>query len=151
MKNKLLMSLLIIMTLTISVNSQNTPHSIIEKFFNDYKNKGAEIAVEEMYATNPWTSRVKDAINNIKTQLARFDKDLVGEYYGYEFLTKKQIGDSFILYSYFLKFDRQFLRLTFQFYKPNNEWRLNSFKFDDSFDEELEESAKIYYLELSKE
>ncbi|WP_143102442.1 hypothetical protein [Lutibacter maritimus] len=145
------MSLLVIMTISLSANSQNTPESIIEKFFDNYKNKGAELAVEEMYATNPWTIRVKDAINNIKTQLARFDNDLVGEYYGYEFLTKKQIGDSFILYSYFLKFDRQFLRLTFQFYKPNNEWRLNSFKFDDSFDEELEESAKIYYLELSQE
>ena len=54
------------MTISLSANSQNTPESIIEKFFDNYKNKGAELAVEEMYATNPWTIRVKDAINNRK-------------------------------------------------------------------------------------
>lgn len=151
MKNKLLLILIIALNFTITSNSQNTPESIIEKFFDNYENKGSEIALDEMYATNPWTSRIQDGINNLKTQLARFDKDLVGEYYGYEFLIKKQIGNSYVLYSYFLKFDRQFLRLTFQFYKPNNEWRLNSFKFDDNFEEELEESAKIYYLELKNE
>ena len=141
----------IILLLFVSqVNAQKQPESIIDDFFKDYETKGASFAVDEIYKTNPWTVRIQDGINNIKTQLERFDKDLVGDYYGYEKLITKQLGDSYILYSYCIKFDRQFLRLTFQFYKPKTEWRLYSFQFDDKFDEEIEEAAKLYYTNLDK-
>ena len=134
---------------TVHVNAQQSPEAIIKDFFDNYQNKGASTAIEKLYATNPWTSRVQDAINNVKTQLERFDKELVGDYHGYEKLTMKKLGESYVLYSYFIKFDRQFLRLTFQFYKPADQWRLSSFQFDDSFDEEIEESAKLYRMNLS--
>ena len=70
---------------------------------------------------------------------------MVGEYYGYEKLSTHKLGQSYVLYSYFLKFDRQFLRVMFQFYKPKDKWKLASFQFDDGFDEDLEKAAKFYY------
>lgn len=148
MKLKFTFALLVLMFSVFQLQAQQSPEVIIDTFFNNYEKKGASEAVNQLYATNPWTARVQDAINNVKTQFERFDKDLVGEYYGYEKLTEKKIGESYALYSYFIKFDRQFLRLTFQFYKPDKEWRLASFKFDDAFDEEVEEAAKLYHLEL---
>tara|TARA_R110002051_G_scaffold3131_6_gene16864 strand:- start:15391 stop:15852 length:462 start_codon:yes stop_codon:yes gene_type:complete len=148
MNVKLVTVAFIVIFSSLNLKAQDNPEIIIQDFFKNYETKGASIAVEELYATNPWTSRIKDAINNVKTQLERFNEDLVGEYHGHEKLTIKKLGESYILYSYFIKFDRQFLRLTFQFYKPENEWRLASFKFDDSFGEEMEEAAKLYYLEL---
>jgi hypothetical protein len=148
MKNKLYLGLLLIVFSTVQLQAQESPIKIIDAFFENYEKKGASDAVTKLYATNPWTSRIQDAIDNVKTQLERFNKDLVGEYHGYEQLTIKKLGDSYALYSYFLKFDRQFLRLIFQFYKPKDTWRLASFKFDDSFDEEIEEAAKLYYLDL---
>ena len=131
-----------------NLNAQKDPEAMIKDFFDNYEYKGPSIAIDELYATNPWTSRIQDAIENVKTQFERFNKDLVGEYYGYEKLTTKKLGESYVLYSYFIKFDRQFLRLIFQFYKPDQEWRLASFQFDDGFDEEIEEAAKMYYLNL---
>jgi len=140
---------IILLFIGIQIQAQDQPKEIIETFFENYEKDGPSYAVDKIYSTNPWTSRIQDAINNIKTQLESFDKDLVGEYYGYEKLITKKLGDSFELHSYFIKFDRQFLRLTFQFYKPKDDWRLYSFKFDDNFDEEIEEAAKLYYTDLN--
>ncbi len=151
MKRKLSLILMLSLFFTFQIQAQKTPDSIIEDFFKTYEAEGASKALDDLYATNPWTYRIQDAINNVKNQLERFNEDLVGEYYGYEKLVTKQLGDSYILKSYFMKFDRQFLRLTFQFYKPNDEWRLYSFQFDDNFDDEIEEAAKLYYLDLGNE
>ena len=150
MKHKFTFTLLVLIFSIFQLQAQESPEVIINAFFKNYEEKGASEAVDKLYATNPWTTRIQDAINNVKTQFERFDKELVGEYYGYEKLTEKKLGESYSLYSYFIKFDRQFLRLTFQFYKPKDEWRLASFKFDDSFDDEIEEAAKLYYLDLNK-
>ncbi|MGQ8336152.1 hypothetical protein ACUNWD_06335 [Sunxiuqinia sp. A32] len=141
----------VLLLLVLHGNAQETPDLIIANFFKTYKVEGSSKALDDLYATNPWTSRIQDAINNVKNQLGRFDEELVGKYYGYEEIVSKKLGDSFMLKSYFLKFDRQFLRLTFQFYKPENDWRLFSFKFDDTFDDEIEEAAKLYYLDLENE
>ena len=53
-----------------------------------------------------------------------------------------------ILKSYLVKYDRQPIRFTFQFYKPNKEWRIHSFKYDGNIDDEIEEAAKLYYFKL---
>ena len=145
---KITIVLLLLLSST-SFYAQNNTKDIIDNFFRNYETHGPSLAVDKLYETNPWTNRIQDAINNIKTQLVRFDEELVGEYYGYEELVVKKLGDSYELHSYFLKFDRQFLRLTFQFYKPKDDWRLSSFQFDDKFDEEIEEAAKLYYTDLS--
>ncbi len=132
------------------LKAQNSPEKIINDFVKNYESKGTSIAVDELYSTNPWSYRIQDGVNNIKTQLERFNEDLVGKYHGYELITIKKLGESFVLYSYFMKFDRQFLRLIFQFYKPENEWRLSSFKLDDSYKQEIEEASKVYYMDLSR-
>tara|TARA_R110000796_G_scaffold252637_1_gene389631 strand:- start:68308 stop:68766 length:459 start_codon:yes stop_codon:yes gene_type:complete len=150
MNSKFLTLGLILILSSFNLKGQSEPEIIIQDFFKNYEAKGAITALDSLYATNPWTTRIQDAINNVKTQFERFNEDLVGKYHGYEKLTAKKLGESYALYSYFIKFDRQFLRLTFQFYKPQNEWRLASFKFDDSFDEEIEEAAKLYYLDLTE-
>ena len=150
MNLKILTVGLILILSNFNLNAQDNQEIIIQDFFKNYESKGAGVAVDKLYATNPWTSRIQDAINNVKTQLERFNEDLVGKYHGYEKLTTKKLGQSYVLYSYFIKFDRQFMRLTFQFYKPDSEWRLASFQFDDSFDEEIEEAAKLYYLDLNE-
>jgi S-methylmethionine-dependent homocysteine/selenocysteine methylase len=150
MKTKLTVILLCGLTISTNVWAQSTSQSLIDTFFSDYQNSGADVAVTKLYATNPWTSRIQDQIDNVKAQLSRYDKDLVGEYYGYEKIVTRSISNSFELHAYFMKYDRQFLRVTFMFYNPNGKWRLYSFSFDSSYDDELEEAAKVYNLELGQ-
>ena len=131
----------------VSINAQDTPESIVELFFETLEQEGVAIALDTLYQTNPWMDRNLDGINNVKTQLERFeDKDLVGDYYGYEKITSQYLGSSYVLYVYFLKFDRQFLRLSFHIYKPKDTWRLYSFQFDDNYDDELKDASILYHL-----
>tara|TARA_R110002111_G_scaffold129666_2_gene194472 strand:- start:787 stop:1233 length:447 start_codon:yes stop_codon:yes gene_type:complete len=132
----------------LSVFSQNESTDIVHGFFNNFEEKGATIALDELYGTNEWISRSSDAISKVKTQLEGLNEDFVGKYYGYELILEKKLSDSYILMSYLVKYDRQPIRFTFQFYKPNDTWRIQSFSFDGDLDEEIEEAAKLYRYKL---
>lgn len=141
---------IVLFSLSFIGMGQNSPEDIVSKFFTEYKNDGASKALDNLYSNNEWMKRATDAITKLKQQLNSLNEDFVGEYYGYELIVEKKLSDSFILMSYLVKFDRQPIRFTFQFYKPDNEWRTHSFKYDGSIDEEIEQSAKVYYLDLKK-
>ena len=79
-----------------------------------------------------------------------FNENYMGKYYGKELITTKKFAESFELYSYMIKYDRQPLRFIFKFYKSNNKWVLYSFALDDSLDTEIQEAAKLYNLQLDK-
>lgn len=87
----------------------------------------------------------KDQIENVKFKLNGTSK-LLGEYSGYNLITKKTIGDHMTLYTYMVRYDRQPLRFSLIFYKPSNEWSLLNFSFDDNLSEELKEAALVYRL-----
>ncbi len=139
-----------VFSMTHSGIAQRSPKEIVDQFFTDYKTVGSSMALDNLYKTNKWMDRATDAITNLKSQLEGLNEDYVGEYYGYELIVEKKLSQSYILLSYLVKFDRQPIRYTFQFYKPNDKWSLYSFKYDGSIDAEIEEAAKLYYLDLNE-
>jgi hypothetical protein len=144
---KIIFVLLII--ISGNIYSQKKPIDLINDFFNTYE-KDAGKAVKDLYATNPWTERKKDDIEQIISTVNGLNENYIGKYYGFEIITTKKFSDSFILYSYLVKYERQPLRFTFKFYKPNNKWVLFSYALDDNLDDEIEEAAKLYNLDLDK-
>ncbi|KPM49634.1 hypothetical protein [Jiulongibacter sediminis] len=128
--------------------AQNNPDKIVEAFFDNYVNAGASEALDQLYASNKWMSRATDAINSLKSKLEGLNEDFVGPFYGYELIVEKKLSQSFILRSYLVKYDRQPIRFTFQFYKPDNKWVVHSFQYDGNVGDEIEEAAKLYYLDL---
>lgn len=142
MKKFILLSNVLVASLT---SFGQTPDELVNKFFNEYETKGANIALDNLYSTSEWMNRNQDAIQNLKSQLANM-QSLIGKYYGYEPITKKTVGKSFVLSSYLIKYDRQPLRFTFEFYKPNDKWTIFSFSYDEDLDDEVEEAAKAYRL-----
>ncbi len=142
---KLIVLIISIIFSTAQLNAQGSTDEIINEFFKTYE-KSPEKAVDFAFGTNKWMmDRKKDAVENVKSQLTSFI-GLVGKYYGYEKITEKGVGKSFKLVSYMLKYDRQPVRFTFVFYKPNDKWQVQNFQYDDSLDDELEESGKVYRL-----
>lgn len=127
--------------------AQSTPQDLLDKFFITYE-KDAGKAIRDLYATNKWTERIKDDIDRIVQTLDGFTESYMGKYYGYEIITTKQFSESFTLYSYLVKYDRQPIRFIFKFYKPNDQWVLYSYALDDDLDDEIQEAAKLYYLDL---
>lgn len=144
--------LLIVLMISISGNlfAQSSPQDLIDTFFATYE-KDAGKAVKELYATNKWTERIKDDIDKVIGTVNGFMESYMGKYHGYEIITTKKFAESFELYSYLIKYDRQPIRFIFKFYKPNDKWVLYSYALDDSLDTEIQEAAKLYYLELDKE
>lgn len=140
------LTILILAILTTNIlKAQSTTEEITMEFFKTYE-KLPQKAVDYVFGTNKWMiDRNKDGIENVKSQLTNF-LGLVGDYYGYEKITEKSVGQSFKLVSYMIKYDRQPIRFTFVFYKPKDKWQVQNFKFDDSLDDELEESGKVHPL-----
>jgi len=139
--------ILISFVIALQLQAQDTPEKLIKEFFEVYETDRGE-AVRAIYKTNKWTDRIKDDIEKIVNGVNGFTTDFMGEYYGNELIVKKSMSDSFVLYSYFVKYDRQPIRFTFKFYKPDNKWMVYAFKYDDSFSSEIDEAAKLYYLNL---
>lgn len=67
---------------------------------------------------------------NANTILARY-----GELLGYEQAEQQQIGSSLVRFTYLAKYERHALRWSFDFYRPDDRWLLNSFWWDDSVEE----------------
>ncbi|GAB2942679.1 hypothetical protein GCM10027048_04140 [Hymenobacter coalescens] len=143
--------LLLLVLLLVSAKSyaQQNPDELVTAFFQEYP-KGPAKALETLYTTNPWVSRNKDAVEQLKSEINKLTPDFVGRYYGYEPIMTKRIANSFVLKSYLVRYDRQPLRFTFEFYKANDKWFIYAFKFDTNLDDELEESAKLNYLSLDQ-
>jgi len=125
--------------------AQNDPQKIIDEFFTLYKNKGVDTSLDYLFGTNKWMSNSKDQVEGVKSKLNGTLK-LVGDYYGYDLITKKTVGDHYSLYTFMVRYDRQPLRFSMLFYKPNDQWRLMNFSYDDGLDEDLQEAAKAYRL-----
>jgi hypothetical protein len=147
MKKTILITLVTLFSLTTF--GQSNPEDLINTFFKEYA-KTPSKAVENIYETNPWSSRIKDGIETVKNEVNKYTVDYVGKYYGFELITKKQLSESFILYSYIVKYDRQPMRFIFKLYRPNDKWTLYSFNIDSNLSDEIEQSAKLYYLNLDK-
>ncbi|WGF93886.1 hypothetical protein [Aequorivita marisscotiae] len=140
---------LIILVLVASqfMVAQNSPKEMAATFFVNYQNEGASIAIDKLYSSNKWMEQATEAITNLKNKLEGLNENYVGQYYGYELIGEKKLAESYVLLSYLVKFDRQPIRYTFQFYKPDQTWILYSFKFDSDIDKEIEEAAKLMYLD----
>ena len=141
--------IILIVLISKTSYSQDLPDEMIKSFFTEYSKNPAK-AVEKIYQTSTWTSRLKDGIEDMKNEVGKYTVDYMGEYYGNELITKKQLSNTFVLYSYLLKYDRQPIRFIFKLYKPNDKWVLFSLKIDGVIDEEIEQSAKLFNLDLEK-
>jgi len=58
-----------------------------------------------------------------------------GEVIGANFLRQKTVGDFLIYRTYVIRYDKHALRLMFYYYRNNNGWVINSFKWDDKITE----------------
>ena len=115
--------------------------AIIDKFFLTYKNDGTAAAIDYLFSTNKYFAN-NGNIGLMKSKLDSL-RQSVGPYIGKELIMQKTASPSLIFYSYLVKNEVQPIRFTFTFYKPQTEWVLYRFKYDDQMDAELEEAGKI--------
>ena len=118
-----------------------TPAALIDTFFSKYKKDGTSAAIDYLFGTNKMFNN-EAAIAVLKGKLDSVQRSF-GQYIGRELISQKSAGISLAFYSYLVKFTVQPMRFEFMFYKPQNDWLLYRFKYDDQMDLELEEAGKI--------
>ena len=113
---------------------QMTPGPVSAVVLAGIKNKGAS----------------KEEIEALTNHLVA-TSSLLGKFTGYELIANRAVGPNLQLLSYLIKYEKQPLRFTFVFYKPGDNWVIQNFSFDGNLIEELEESARVYLLNVYHE
>ncbi len=121
--------------------SQDKPEDVTEHFFKLFQEQGSDAAVDYFFTTNKWLSNEKTQQEGIKMQLKK-GIALLGQYYGYELIEKIVLNDSYMMFNYMLKYDRQPLKITFILYKPNQTWQIQNMKFDEKLEDDIELKGK---------
>ena len=116
-------------------------HDRIDNFFLMLI-KGQDVeAVDYIYTGNPWLSKASDAVKNVKNQIVSM-KNLVGGLKNYVKLQEITVGGRFVYLNYMAAYERQPIRFEFEFYKPQEQWMVFSFSFDDKLDVQIQENAR---------
>jgi hypothetical protein len=140
MNSKVALLILSASVMSTYTTAQNTENDITAEFFRIFQGDPMK-AMDYAFSTNKWMERNIDGVENVKSKF----KDLlplIGDYYGYEKITEKAIGKDLKLVSFLVRYDRQPVRFTFVFYRPNEKWQVQNLNWDVGLDDELEESAK---------
>lgn len=119
---------------------------LIESFFDTYKDKGVEMALNKIFETNVYLMMHSRSIEDVRNKLVSYT-DSIGNYCGYEIVARRNIGESLVHYSCLANYEVQPIRFLFTLYKPQNKWILFNFQFSTDFINELDESSKFYYIE----
>ncbi len=134
MNNKsFLIVLLLSMVFTCSysiVSAQNTPEEMSDKFFKLYVEKGVDASVDYLMSTNKWLKKDSTRIISIKMQLKK-GAAIMGQFYGYELIDKRNYSESLITYDYMMKYDMQPIKITFFYYKPKDVWQIQTFVMEE--------------------
>lgn len=136
--------------LLISCKQMNTinveTEKFIETFFLAYKSEGVEKSLNDIFASNKYFANNAQSVANVKEQLISI-ADSLGEYCGYEVVSRNVIGTSLIHYTCIVNYEMRPIRFFFTFYKPQDSWALFQFEFSTDFVDELNQSSKFFYIQ----
>lgn len=104
--------------------AQDSPEEIMEYFFQifiDDSNK----AIDYIFSTNSQIDINQPGIKSIKEGMET-QRKLLGNYYGYDLVSKYYVGSVYAKYNYLFKYERQPVKVVIIFYKPDNKWKTQS-------------------------
>lgn len=125
--------------------SQSTPQDISTRFFVLYKTGDSDKALDYLFSSSPFKSDITEAIEEVKRKLKKAATQ-IGSFYGADLLVTKTAGPNIIMLTYIVRHEREPLLFNIMFYKPNDKWQMQNFKFGSAIDDELEEASKAYRI-----
>ncbi len=134
MKPIIFFMLLTLLSVPVLKAQDSTYQAVVEKFFTLYKDSGPEKAIDFIFSTNPYLDPSSEQVSTIKLKLTTAVA-VIGDYYGYDAVVVKELGPSFTIGTYMLRYKRQPLFFTFVMYKPDRYWQIQTLRFDDKTDQ----------------
>lgn len=150
MKNHFFILLFLFIIIPIFSQS-NEPEKIVDNFFESYKEKGIEQAVDYLFSNNPILYNKVDSIKNLKNTLINIEK-VLGKYKDYYVIHNKRYYDSLQIILVFVKYEYQPLRYLFVFYKSDRKWITYRFEIDTKYpDNFIDEIIKQNNINLTND
>jgi hypothetical protein len=124
MKRILVLFVLVIL-IKHSSFSQETPESMVDNFFSYFNGDNTLQAIDYLISVGP----------NLKSDSSlsvRLNRNLQtaytnnGVYCGYELVEKEKVSDSYYIYTYFIKYLKNPVKIHFVFYRHKDKWFVNS-------------------------
>lgn len=142
MKTKLVT---ILFLLIFSQSYGQTPQEISKKFFDIYKQGDTDKAMDYLFSNSPYAKDIQDGIDDVKRKLKKTVGE-IGKFYGVDLLSTRTAGPNVVMLTYLVRHDRQPLTFNIMYYRPNEKWQMQNFKYGNTIDEELEEAGKAYRM-----
>ena len=115
--------------------------SMVEGFFARVADDEVDEAVEKLFESNPLFQGLRDSVAQVRTQYGALGT-LGGSFNGYEVLLDEVVAERFAYVYVMALYDRQPVKVEFQFYRPHDEWLLLNFSFEADFASDITSLAK---------
>ena len=116
-----------------------SPEEQVQRFFELYAAEG-EASVDSFFTNNPYIEKNREGVDGLKAQL-RDVLGLVGPFRGYEVVAIRALGERLVNYLVVVGHDRQPLRFAFTFYRPQDVWQAQPFRYNDDFTGDFEQTG----------
>ncbi|PKQ62202.1 hypothetical protein BZG02_12855 [Labilibaculum filiforme] len=120
------------------LNSKDELSKHSEKVMNFLKDSEFQKAFTELQVYWPLPENEMKQLESQTIKQFNMVADRFGNIIGFDFIRDESIKDYAIKKIYVLRFEKHMIRVLFTYYKNNDGWILNGFKWDDQFDELFE-------------
>ena len=122
----------------------NTPEKLCEHFFMLFETD-SDIAVDFIFSTNKWFNT--SSMPQLAESKGKIKKLFyLGNYRGFELASKKLFSPSLVLITYIVKYDRQPIKIEFYFYKPEKNWQIQTFRFEEDLKNDLQNGQETIII-----
>ncbi len=111
-----------------------------EGVMNDFEKAEYTTAFDALRAYWPIPENEVDQLESQTIKQFNVAIDRFGAVMGYDFIKEQTINDFVIRKIYVIRFEKHMIRFLFTYYKSDKGWILNAFKWDDQYEELLEDN-----------
>ncbi len=122
MRNIALLFMFLLVTNVAS--GQNEPEDYVKSFFSLIAEGKFTEAIENLPTNEKFNSDTSYTFKLLKR--LEITTKTTGDYCGYELIEKEEISPSYVVYTYFIKYTNEPVRIQFMFYKPKDTWQVNN-------------------------
>ena len=132
--------------LVLAADGRDEYWAVIDRFFEHLAMDESQDAVNLLTRMTPYAEEIEAEMANVAFQLGALENTM-GQYRAHEVLLHEVVAGRLAYLYVFVAYDRQPLKMEFQFYRPQDEWRFKNYSFSDKIDQEIVELAKIRLLD----
>jgi len=124
-------------------DSLDTPEKLCAHFFMLFETD-SDNAVDFLFSTNKWFNvATMPQLSDIKGKIKKLY--YLGNFKGFELASKKILSPSLVLITYIVKYDRQPIKIEFYFYKPEKQWQIQTFRFEEDLKNDLQNATETIH------